>query len=444
MPPAPVQAAPTARLPQGLAAFRHRDYRIFWFAQLGSLTGNWMQNLAQAWLVLTLTDSPLQLGLIGACQFGPSLLFGLPAGVLADRVAKRSLLLATQTVAAALTTLLAVLVVTDAVQLWHIYAMALGLGLVTALDMPARQAFVADIVGRDDLMNAVALNSASFNTTRVVGPAIAGVLLAQVGAAVCFVLNAASYLPVVVGLAAMRTQGAPAVDAGGRASPLDRLREGLAYVRTTPAALLSIGLVGVVATFGMNFSVWVPLLARREFDAGPSGFGILMSSMGVGSLIGVLTLAFRARRPRRGVMLTTAGVFGALLGVLAVVASVPLPFVVALPLMAGVGCAMSTTMATANTLVQTAVPDALRGRVMSIYTTVFAGTLPIGSLIAGATSTALGTPASIGIGGAIVLVAALAAAGGWGVVGRLATAAPTAAPAPFPRPSSTATPRGER
>jgi MFS family permease len=417
-----------------LAAFRHRDYRVFWFSQLGSLTGNWMQNLAQAWLVLTLTNSPVQLGLIGACQFGPSLLLGLPAGVLADRFPKRNLLLSTQAIAGVLTAVLAGLVVTDAVQLWHIYAVALGFGVVTALDMPARQAFVADVVGKDDLMNAVALNSALFNTTRIIGPAVAGVLLARVGAAACFAINAASYVPVLVALAAMRTRGNPAADA--QSSPIERLRQGLAYVRATPAVLLAIAVVGVVATFGMNFSVWVPLLARRDFAVGAGGFGILMSSMGVGSLVGVLTLAFRAKRPRRRLMLATAIAFGALLGALAFAASVPLPFLVALPLMAGVGCMMSTTMATANTLVQTSVPDELRGRVMSIYTTVFAGTLPIGSLVAGATSKALGTPTSIAIGGGVVLLAALAAAGGWGLVGRVAGAAPATAgqaPAPVPR-----------
>ena len=206
-PSAPLCPAPLARLPHGLAAFRHRDYRIFWFTQLVSLTGTWMQSLAQSWLVLTITDSPFQLGLINVCQFGPTLFLGLVGGVVADRVPKRRLLLTTQSAAGALTAVLALLVATGQVQLWHIYATALGLGLVNAFDMPTRQAFVAEIVGKDDLMNAVALNSALFNTTRVLGPAIAGLLLARFGATVCFVLNAVSYAPVVVGLALMATRG---------------------------------------------------------------------------------------------------------------------------------------------------------------------------------------------------------------------------------------------
>ena len=369
-----------------------------------------MQGIAQSWLVLTLTDSAVQLGLVNACQFGPTLLLGLPAGVVADRVPKRRLLLTTQAVAWLVASLLALSVATGNVALWHIYAAALGLGLVNAFDMPARQAFAVELVGKADLPNAVALNSALFNTTRIVGPAIAGLLLAQVGAAVCFVINAASYAPVVAGLALMHTRVAPAPD-DGHASPLDRLREGLAYVRATPAVALPIALVGVVATFGMNFNVWVPLLARRDFAAGAAGFGVLMSAMGVGSLLGVLVLAFKGRKPRRRLMLATGLLFGLFEIGLAFAAAVPIPFLAALPIMAAVGWMMSTTMATANTLVQTTAPDELRGRVMSIYMTVFAGTLPIGSLLAGASATALGTPASVAIGGVIVLFATLAIGG---------------------------------
>ncbi len=422
--PSPLRPDPGTRLPRGLAAFRHRDYRIFWFTQLGSLTGTWMQSLAQSWLVLSLTDSAFQLALINVCQFGPTLLLGLPGGVVADRVPKRKLLLATQATAGALATVLALLVATGRVDLWHIYAVALGLGIVNAVDMPTRQAFVAEMVGKDDLMNAVALNSALFNTTRIVGPALAGVLLAQVGAAVCFVVNAASYAPVVAGLALMRA-GSAAADEVGDDSPLARLRQGLAYVRNTPAVLVPIVLVGVVATFGMNFNVWVPLLAKRDLGIGAGGFGLLMSSLGVGSLLGALTLAFKGRRPNRRLMLLTGAAFGALEGLLAFAAAVPLPVVVAMVLMAGVGFAMSTTMALANTTVQTTAPDALRGRVMSIYMTVFAGTTPIGALIAGASTGAFGTPLSVALGGAVVLLAAAAVGVAGRVTGRT-TASPTA------------------
>ena len=391
-----------ARLPRGLRAFRHRDYRIFWFAQLASLTGTWMQSLAQSWLVLTMTDSPLQLGLVNVCQFGPTLLLGLPGGVLADRFAKRRLLLATQLVAGLLTATLAFLVITGRVELWHIYATALGLGMVNAIDMPTRQAFVAEIVGGDDLINAVALNSALFNATRVIGPALGGLLVANVGLAICFGLNALSFLPVVLGLAAMRTQGA-ALIGGAAESALDRLAAGLAYVRATPAALLPIVLVGVVSTFGMNFSVWLPLLARRDLALGPDGFGLLLSSLGFGSFIGAVLLAFGGRRPSRRLMLTTAAAFGTLEGAvaLAVTRSLPLPVVVCL--IGGIGCMMSITMALANTSVQTVVPDELRGRVMSIYTTVFLGSAPLGASLAGVLASTLGTPVAVAIGGSIVL-----------------------------------------
>jgi len=412
--PSSVPVAPDrlGRLPRGLSAFRHRDYRLLWGSQLFSLTGTWMQSLAQSWLVLGLTNSPIQLGLINVCQFGPSLLLGLPGGVLADRFPKRRLLLGTQATYALLTGVLAALVATGRVELWHIYAAALGLGVVNAVDMPTRQAFVTDLVGKEDVGNAVALNSALFNASRVVGPALAGALLSTVGVAVCFVFNAASYLPVLVALLLMRTEGrATGDDAGERA--LERLRQGLAYVAGTPAVLLPIVLVGMVATFGMNFNVWVPLLARDDLAIGAGGFGILMSSLGVGSLTGALTLAFSGRKPGRQRMLVTGVAFGLAEAALALAARVGAPLPVVMLLMAAIGFSMSSTMAMANTLVQTTAPDALRGRVMSIYMTVFAGSTPLGAAIAGGAAAAFGTPPAVAIGGAVVLLSAVAI-GAWG------------------------------
>jgi MFS family permease len=397
------------RLPQGLLAFRHRDYRIFWFSQLFSLTGTWVQSLAQSWLVLTLTNSPAALGLIGVFQFAPSLLLGLPAGVVVDRLPKRRLLQATQIASAVITGILALLVVTGRVQLWQIYAAALALGVVAAVDMPARQAFVVDLVGTDDLMNAIALNSALFNTTRIAGPALAGLLLAAFGTAVCFALNALSYIPVIAALAIMRTMGNPRASDEG--TPLERVREGLAYARRTPDVRLPIILAGLMAIFGMNFGVWAPLLARDVLDIGASGFGLLMSSLGVGSLAGALTLAFAGRRPSSRVMLATALLFGAFEIALGIAAGLRLPPLLAMLLMGGAGFAMSTTMAQANTTVQTNSPDHLRGRVMSIYLTVFAGSTPIGAALAGLLSDLWGAPAAVAIGGAVVAVVALVIGG---------------------------------
>jgi MFS family permease len=397
-------------LPVGLRAFAHRDYRVLWFTQLFSLTGTWVQSLAQSWLVLTLTDSPAALGLIGVCQFGPTLVLGLPAGVLVDRLPKRRLLMVTQIAAATIIGLLALLVATGMVQLWQIYVAAIALGIVSTLDMPARQSFVVDLVGEDDLMNAIALNSALFNTTRVAGPALAGLLLAAYGPEICFVLNAVSYIPVIVGLGMMQTSGRPK-RGGEDGSPVERLREGLAYVRGSPAVRLPIILAGLMATFGMNFGVWAPLLARDALEIGASGFGLLMSSLGIGSLTGALTLAFTGRRPSPRVMLVMALLFGAFEIGLGVVAGLRLTAVLAMVLMAGTGFAMSTTMALANTIVQTNSPDWLRGRVMSIYLTVFAGSTPIGAALAGVLSGVWGAPVAVAVGGAIVAVVALAIGG---------------------------------
>jgi MFS family permease len=427
-PATPVRAAPeteTARsqaeasndrrrndrsLPEGLRAFSHRDYRVYWFTQLVSLTGTWVQSLAQSWLVLTLTNSPAALGLIGVCQFGPTLILGLPAGVLVDRLPKRRLLMATQIATVAISGVLALLVAADRVVLWQIYVAAIALGIVSAVDMPARQAFVVDLVGEDDLMNAIALNSALFNTTRVAGPALAGLLLAAFGPAICFILNAVSYIPVIVGLGAMRTQGWPKL--GGEAgSHAERLREGLAYVRTSPAVRLPIILAGLMAIFGMNFGVWAPLLARDALQIGASGFGLLMSSLGVGSLAGALMLAFTGRRPSPRVMLGMALLFGALEIAMGLVAGLGVNAVLAMVLMAGIGFAMSTTMALANTIVQTNSPDWLRGRVMSIYLTVFAGSTPIGAALAGIMSGLWGAPVAVAAGGAVVAVVTLAMGG---------------------------------
>ncbi|MCC6313369.1 MAG: MFS transporter [Thermomicrobiales bacterium] len=396
-------------MPYGLRAFDHRDYRIFWFSQLISLTGTWMQTLAESWLVLTLTNSPLHLGFIAVCQFAPTLVLGLPGGVIADRFPKRSLLIGTQSAYFVLIGSLATLVATGRVQLWNIYAVALAFGIVTAIDMPTRQAFVVDLVGRDDVMNAVALNSALFNTSRVIGPAVAGLLLSTVGIAVCYILNAVSYLPVIAALLLMRTKGLPHPEAGD-SRPVERLRQGLAYARATPAVMVPIVLVGLVSMFGMNFNVWVPLLAKDEFGIGAGGFGVLLSSLGVGSLAGALTLAFVGRRPDRRRMLLVAGAFGVFEVTLAGVAHVRAPLAAAMALMAAIGFSMSTATALANTTVQTTAPDHLRGRVMSIYTTVFAGATPFGAAIVGATASLFGAPAAIAIGGSVVVLAVVAIA----------------------------------
>jgi MFS family permease len=425
-------------LPHGLRAFTHRDYRIFWFSQLLSLTGTWLQSLAQSWLVLTLTNSPVALGAIGILQFGPTLILGLPGGVIADRYPKRQVLVLTQSAIFAITSILAILVVTGKVRLWHIYAAAFAFGVVNAIDMPTRQAFVADMVGHEDLGNAVALNSALFNTTRIVGPALAGLLLSTVGAGICFALNAVTYLPTIGALAIMHTNGDPA-PASGSQSPIDRLRDGLAYVRQTPAVLMPIVLVGLVATFGLNFNVWAPLLAKDVLNIGASGFGVLMSSLGVGSLTGALILAFRGRMPSLSRILLMAGAFGALELALALAARELAPLAAIMALMATIGFCMSTTMAQANTLVQTSSPHALRGRVMSIYMTVFAGATPVGAAVAGVAAEWGGAALAVALGGAVALTAAVGVA----IWNRTLTQHDASGTLPVTAPEPAAGPRSE-
>jgi MFS family permease len=395
-----------SRLPRGLAAFKHRNYRLFYFGQFISVTGTWMQTLAQSWLVLSLTSSAFQLGLVSVFQFAPMLVLGLFAGAIADRVPKRKLLVCTQAISAVLAGTLAILTFTDTVQLWQVYTLAFLLGVNNAFDMPTRQAFVVEMVGKEDLTNAIALNSSIFNAARIVGPAIAGALLAVFGPAVCFAINSVSYIAVITGLLMM--QLAPTVRVQTNQRRLEQIREGLRYVRRTPEILRPIVLVGFVATFGMNTNIWVPLLAKNDLNSGAGGFGLLMSSMGAGSLAGALGLAFLVSSVKRWMLFSTAGALGVGLLLLALVGAVPLAIPIAMLVMAGIGLVSTTTMAIANTTVQAASPDELRGRIMSVYTTVFTGTAPFGALVASSIANRFGTPASLLLGGTITLLAVTA------------------------------------
>jgi MFS family permease len=407
--PAPRQRDFWSRLPQGFAAFKHRNYRLFWFGQLISVTGTWMQSLAQSWLVLTLTPSAFLLGLVSVFQFAPVLLIGLFAGVIVDRVPKRKLLVGTQAISGVLAGTLAILTFTGLIQLWMIYVLAFSLGMVNALDMPTRQAFVVELVGKEDLMNGIALNSSLFNAARIIGPAVAGLLLAAFGPAVCFALNAVSYIAVIWGLMLMKVGPRLAIVKG---RSMQQLRDGLVYVRTTTDVLRPILLVGMVATFGMNFNVWIPLLAKQDLNSGAGGFGLLMAASGVGSLIGALALAFMMKTIKRWMFFSTAAVIGGLDIILGIIGAIPLAIGIAMLVFAFIGFASTTTMAMANTTVQTTAPDELRGRVMSVYTTVFAGTAPFGALFAGAIANRFGTPVSLMLGG-IITMAAVAAIALW-------------------------------
>ncbi|MDQ4044067.1 MAG: MFS transporter [Chloroflexota bacterium] len=390
-------------LRKGFAALTYRNYRLFWVGQLVSVTGTWMQTLAMSWLVYeVLGSTPFELGLVHVLQFLPVLLLGIPAGVIADRYPKRRILLTTQSIMMTLAALLATLVLADQIQLWHVYALAFGLGMANSLDMPTRQAFVSEMVEKDDLMNAIALNSALFNTGRIVGPGLAGVLLAVVGPGLLFALNAASYLAVLTGLLLMRI--AP-ITGKSEESPLQRLRDGLAYVRRDPLISRTVLMVGAIGIFGMNFNVWIPVLASDNFGAGSSAYGTLFSAMGVGSLIGALSLAFFGRGPSRRRMIAAALLMGTAEVVLALVAANGSAVMLGAVTLALVGFGSTNTMSTANTLVQTAASDELRGRVMAVYMTVFAGSIPIGALIAGWVTGRFGAPTSLLMGGTLILAA---------------------------------------
>ena len=387
------------------ASLRHRNFRFFFAGQLISLVGTWMQTVAQGWLVLELTDDPFALGVATACQFLPVLAFGLFGRLIADALPKRQTLIVTQIVALGLALTLGLLVVAGAVEVWMVYLLAIGLGFVNAVEMPVRQSFVVEMVGRADVANAVALNSAVFNGARVVGPDVAGLVIGLVGLAACFFLNAASFLAVLLAYLAMRESEllpAPrlpvAHTVGGVVA---QVGEGLAYVRRTPTIMLAITTLGVVATAGMNFSVLVPVYAREGLGGDAATYGFLMAATGLGSLACAIMIA-AGLRPTLRLLVTGAAVLGASLSILAIVRSEA----VALAVMLFLGWAVIAIAATTNTLIQMTVPDRLRGRVMSIYTTVFAGSSPIGGLIAGAIAAAAGVGAALLVGGLVSLGAA--------------------------------------
>jgi len=387
------------RFPHGLRALNHRDFRRFYAAQLLALVGGWMQTVAQAWLVLQLTDSPFKLGLISTLQFSPILMFSLVAGAVADRLPKRGLLVTTQTTLACQALLLGVLVSTGRVQYGHVAVLGLVLGFANVVDQPARQSFVMDMVGKGDVANAVALNSAAFNAARIVGPAVAGVLIGRVGVGPVFFINSVGFVGVILTLLRLEARGLPARER--RATMLEEIVEGLRYARRTPRLLLALGLVLSVSLFVFNFTVYVPLLARTVLGLGAEGFGFLMASLGVGAVAGALTVGgFGSREPELGRMFLSAAVaFAALLGL-----GLSRHVGTAAPLLFVTGYFGIMLMATCNTSMQLRAPDALRGRVMSLYTWVTGGVFPIGAFLVGSISQAWGVSAAFLWNGTLGLV----------------------------------------
>ena len=362
---------------QTFSSLRIRNFRLYFTAQLISVSGTWMQSVAQAWLVLHLTDSGVALGLVVGLQFLPMLLFGPFGGLVADRVDKRRLLFATQTAGGVLALVLGILVVSHTVVLWQVYLMAGLLGVVNLFDNPARQTFMIEMVGREDLPNAVSLNSVVMNASRVVGPAIGGVIITVFGLGICFFVNAASYVAVIVGLAMMRTSElhptAPVERAKGQ------VRDGFRYVWRTPAlrnVLLSVALIGI---FAYNFTVTLALLAKGTFHGGAGTYATLTACMGAGAIVGGLAAAHRAR-PTPRLLQVLALIFG---GLLAAVALAPTLLAADL-LIVLMGAASIGFIAMANATLQLTADPSMRGRVMALYAMAFLGTTPIGAPLVGA------------------------------------------------------------
>jgi len=391
------------RFPGGLRALNHRDFRLFWSGQSVSVMGNWMQTVGQAWLVLELTRSPLRLGLVSALQFGPLLVLSLVAGALVDRWPKRRLVTGTQVALMLPAFTLALLSWTHVVQYWHIATLALTIGVVNALDMPTRQSIIAEIVGRDDLGNAIALNSAIFNAARVTGPALGGLLIARYGVALAFLLNGLSFVPVVLALLAMG-YSAPTRPAS-RSSIGREIGDGLRFALRTPQVSLVLSLVLAVSAFALNHNVTVPLLAREVLGQGAQGFGLLMAALGAGALVGaILTALFGGRsRPTSVTLVVPAVMVASGVLFLAFVRHFP----VALALLFFVGLSQIIFLTRCNTAVQMTVPDELRGRVVSVYMLVFAGMTPVGALLVGAVAEAFGVPAAYATGGGLALLCVL-------------------------------------
>jgi MFS family permease len=383
---------------------RHRNYRIFFVGQLVSLAGSWMQNVALAWLVLELSGSPLAVGALVFCRFAPFTVFGLAAGVIADRVDSRKLVMATQGAALIVSVALAVVTLTGTATLFIVYVLAALGGVTLAFDAPGRQSLTYQMVGRRSLPNAVALNAGLFNGSRVIGPAIAGVVIAVAGTGICFVINALSFLAVLAALASLRQEELHSVERDASARIVEGMRRALGFVRHDPQLRAVLGVVTVISTVGFNFHVLVPLLAADTLHVGPEGFGLLSASFGLGALVGALvTATFRGASWR--LFATGATGFGVLALVLAPVENAPL----AGALLFGVGIAFTLFTANANALVQLGAPDYLRGRMIGLYLFAFVGLAPIGGLLAGWLSDLGGTRLAFAVAGVTSLLTIAAA-----------------------------------
>ena len=389
------------RLRTTFRALQHRNFQLFFGGQLISLTGTWMQTIAQSWLVYHMTGSSLQLGKVGFFSQFPVFFLAPLGGMLADRVDRRRVVIGTQVASMILAFVLAALTLSHKIEVLHIFVLSALLGVVNAFDIPARQSFLSDMVGREDLMNAIALNSSMFNGARIIGPAVAGLILTKISEGWCFFGNGVSYIAVIIGLLMMKVH---CPRRSGDLSPLESLREGFQFVnKTVPirALLLLLGLVSLVC---MPYTVLMPIFADKILHGGPKALGTLMGATGIGAMFGALTLA--SRKGVRGLGRWVAVTAGAL-GVFLIAFSFSRVQWLSTLLLLPVGYFMMLEMSSSNTLIQSMTPDALRGRVMAVYSMMFMGMAPFGALFGGAIADRMGAPVTVAIGGVAAIVGAL-------------------------------------
>ena len=384
------------------SALKHRNFRLYFSGQLVSFTGTWMTTTAQGWLVYQLTGSKALLGVVAAAASAPMLFFATWGGWVADRYPKRSVIVLTQICSMTLPLTMAALVWTGVVQPWHIIGLAMLSGVAMAFDMPARQSFVIEMTSREDLMNAISLSSSAFNCARIIGPSIAGLLIAQVGIAMCFLVDGLSFIPVIAGLLLMRLPKKQ-TQIKSESGPIGQAFEGFRYVWTHRRVLTILSLFTVVGIFGWSYSVLMPAFARDVLHLGATGYGILMAGSGVGALLGALTVASAGHiLPTRTMALGGVWIFSAALTLFAFNKNIYLGVM----LLALVGFGIVLYFSTSNTVLQSIVPDEMRGRVMGIWALIFGGMIPLGSLEAGILADFIGTPATMAIGALICALAA--------------------------------------
>jgi len=417
-----------ANLGTTFRALRHRNYRLYWTGQLVSLIGTWMQSVAQGWLMHRLTSSALMLGLLGFMQFLPVLLLSLWAGVIVDSMDKRKLLLITQSAFLVQAALLATAVSTGGVKPWMVLALAFVFGTINALDLPVRQSFVVELAGKEDLSNAIALNSAAFNSARVVGPAIAGVLLATVGEAGCFWLNALSYIAVIGSIWRMDLVPRPVARFDAKRA-VEAMAEGIRYAKTVRPLRNLLTLLGLTAGLGFQYMILLPVYVREILKADAKAYGLLVSAFGLGSLVSAAWMTRKQDRwaLRRNIFI---GLFTGAIGMGVFAWSRSLPLSLAMGFLAGFGLILY--IATTNVLIQVSTEDRYRGRVMSLYTLMFVGTAPIGALASGWIAQRFGAPVATTVSAAVLLGGAL-----WMFRRLRVLALREAAPPPSPEPAAT-------